>query len=257
VHQIRNHIEAARDPKSGYVLAISSPYEGDGKTNMVMGLGWSYATTGTRTLLVDCDMAGRALTRQTGTEARSGLKELLNGRSADGLIVKLPAPNLSVLPVGCETAIGAEMIRTRDLERVLARARDEFEMIIVDTGPLATSLEGLPVAAAADGVLLSVRRGRKRAGLEQCIHGLGRIGAHYLGVVLNCADRSDCNRYASRSGSSRVTSEGSTSDIGISDTTWTTNDGESLLIEAMKAVSEQRKHERPEDASKTEEGSDA
>ncbi|UCD76257.1 MAG: hypothetical protein JSV91_04900, partial [Phycisphaerales bacterium] len=77
VHQIRNQIEAIRDPRQGFVLAVSSPFQGDGKTSIVMALGWSYAAAGYNTLLIDCDMVGRSLSRQLGQLEREGLKEVL------------------------------------------------------------------------------------------------------------------------------------------------------------------------------------
>ncbi|NQX90430.1 MAG: hypothetical protein HRT77_17455, partial [Halioglobus sp.] len=81
VHQIRNQIETAREDRDGYVIAISSPYQGDGKTSIVMALGWSYAAAGFRTLLIDCDLVGRSLTRQLGMIGRAGLREMLHGTS--------------------------------------------------------------------------------------------------------------------------------------------------------------------------------
>ena len=35
----------------GFVLAVSSPYPGDGKTSITMALGWSYAAAGHKTLV--------------------------------------------------------------------------------------------------------------------------------------------------------------------------------------------------------------
>src|SRR5690606_17719004 len=77
VHQIRNQIEAQRPAEQGYVLAVSSPCQGDGKTSIVLSLGWSYAAAGYRTLMIDCDLVGRSLTRQLGMVGRPGLREAL------------------------------------------------------------------------------------------------------------------------------------------------------------------------------------
>ena len=46
--------------------------------------------------------------------------------------------------------------------------RAQFEVIVVDTGPMLGSLESTPVVSASDGVVLSVRRGRSRTRLEEC-----------------------------------------------------------------------------------------
>jgi Mrp family chromosome partitioning ATPase len=150
VHQIRNQIEVMRDPTRGYVLAISSPFQGDGKTSIVMALGWSYAAAGYRTLLVDCDLVGRSLTRQLGAVDQVGLKEALIRREVGGSIAPLPVQHLSVLPVGLDSRFGPEMLRRSDLHELFEQVRDEFDMVIVDTGPLLGSLESTPVTTAAD-----------------------------------------------------------------------------------------------------------
>jgi Mrp family chromosome partitioning ATPase/Skp family chaperone for outer membrane proteins len=197
VHQIRNQIEAMRRPGEGYVLAITSPHQGDGKTSIVMALGWSYAAAGYKTLLVDCDLVGRALTRQLGMVGRDGLKEAIRSPQANGQVAPLHVEHLSVLPVGVDARFGPETVRRLDLERLFEAIRREYEVVIVDTGPLLGALESTPVVAAADGVVLSVRRGRSRTRLEECVSRLGGLGARYLGVILNCATRNDCDRYVS------------------------------------------------------------
>lgn len=197
VHQIRNQIEAVRDPVGGYVLAVSSPFQGDGKTSIVMALGWSYAAAGYNTLLIDCDMIGRSLTRQLGLTGREGLKEALVARKLNGSINRLPWVNLSAVAVGVDARFGPENMRRVDLERLVDQVRDQYDIILVDTGPLLGSLESTPVTAVADGVVLSVRRGRSRGKLEDCVARLKLVGTTCVGVILNCAMRSDCNRYVS------------------------------------------------------------
>lgn len=197
VHQIRNQIEAVRTPRDGYALAITSPFQGDGKTSIVMALGWSYAAAGYRTLLVDCDMVGRSLTRQMGLIGREGLREVMLTRTLNGSVNQMPVDNLSVIPVGVDLRFGPENVRRVDLERVLEQLRGQYDIIIMDTGPLLGALESTPVTAVADGVVLSVRRGRSRAKLEECVNRLNLVGTSCVGVILNCAVRSDCNRYVS------------------------------------------------------------
>ena len=197
VHQIRNQIEALRDPQMGYVLAVTSPFQGDGKTSIVIALGWSYAAAGYKTLMIDCDLVGRSLTRQLGFIGREGLRDALATGEMNGSVNRMPVEHLSVVPAGVDSTFGPENIRRAHLERLISQVRDQYDVILVDTGPMFGSLESTPVAGISDGVLLSVRRGRSRNRLEDCMHRLHMMGAECIGVVLNCAWRSDCNRYVS------------------------------------------------------------
>jgi Mrp family chromosome partitioning ATPase/uncharacterized protein involved in exopolysaccharide biosynthesis len=197
VHQIRNQVEARRDGERGFVLMISSPFQGDGKTSIALCLGWSYAQAGYRTLLVDCDLVGRSLSRQLGMVGHDGLKEALRAGSGEGCIGSLAVSDLDVLPVGRDESFGPEAIRRDRLERIFDEVRGQYDVVVVDTGPLLGSLESTPAAAAADGVVLSVRRGRSRSRLEECVGRLAGVGARCLGIVLNCATRADCYRSVS------------------------------------------------------------
>ncbi len=59
IHEIRGlmQIRARRDGAKAF--AITSPSRGSGKTSLTVGLASSLALSGSRTLLVDCDLAGR------------------------------------------------------------------------------------------------------------------------------------------------------------------------------------------------------
>ena len=199
VHQIRNLIEAVRAPGESHVLTVSSPFQGDGKTSTALALGFSYATAGNRTLVLDCDLIGRGMTRQLGLVGHPGLKEALRHGRADGEITTTVTDDLYAMPVGVESSFGGEAVRTRDVAKLFAQLRQEFDMIIVDTGPILGSLESLPASSASDSVVLVMRRGRQRTRLEECLSYLESVGATCLGVILNCAARSDCNRYVSES----------------------------------------------------------
>lgn len=202
VHQIRNRIESLRKPGHSAVITISSPYQGDGKTSLTLALAASYAASGYRTLLVDGDMVGRSLSHHLMMTGQPGLQECMLGEDAVDLIKPLQVENIHVLPVGDEPSIGPERLRKSELELLFQRLRRLYDVVLVDTGPLIGSVETIPIASAADGVVLAVWRGRRQSRLDECIKVMQNAGVHYLGVVLNYAMQSDCNRYLSCSKSS-------------------------------------------------------
>jgi Mrp family chromosome partitioning ATPase len=204
IHQIRNRIEALREPSPTFIVAVSSPFQGDGKTSLCLSLGWSYAAAGYRTLLMDCDIVGRGLSYQLGLSGNEGVREVLRDRHLNSQIVNLPVPNLHALPAGMDRRIGPESIRRDDFGTLGAELRQMFDVVIIDTGPFIGSVEMLPVASAADSVLFSIRRGRSRARLDECVNDLAASGIPCLGVILNCAAQGDCTRYVSKSLTSRV-----------------------------------------------------
>ena len=199
VHRIRGRIESRRAPESGYAMMVSSPFQGDGKTTLAVSLGWSYAESGYKTLLIDADFIGRSMTHQFGHLKDAGLREIVRNGAVGDEIHELGHANLSLLGVGFDRRISAANLSPRLMSRVLEAVRGDYDIIIVDSGPMTASIEAMPVAAAVDGVVLALRRGRSRGRLLECIQDIRSVGADYLGVVLNYADRSDCMKHGSTS----------------------------------------------------------
>jgi Mrp family chromosome partitioning ATPase/uncharacterized protein involved in exopolysaccharide biosynthesis len=199
VHKLRNRIESIRfrKPDTGYIMLISSPFQGDGKTTLVQLLGHSYAAAGFRTCLVDCDFIGRSLSHSLNMLDKRGLKEVVKEGALDDKLVELDRDNLFLLPIGLDEMVNPEMMQIDVVEELFAELRGKFDFIIIDTGPLSGSIESMPIAGSVDGVILALRKGRSRVPLKRCVRDLHQLNAPYLGVVLNYADKSDYKDIAS------------------------------------------------------------
>ncbi len=206
VHQIRNQLESmTRQIKGSPVIAVTSAYQGDGKTSLTLALGASYAASGYRTVLVDTDLVGQSLTQDCRLEKEAGLKEYMLSDPKDRIPVPAVAAGaLDVVPVGTSNRFGPESIRRVLLERMLDDLRGRYEIILLDTGPFPGSIESLPVATAADGVLFTLWRGRRWTRLRESVELLRSSGGTCLGLVLNYARASDCDYYVSKSSVSQL-----------------------------------------------------
>jgi capsular exopolysaccharide synthesis family protein len=211
IHRVRNRIDVRRQhAEGGYAIKISSPLQGDGKTSVVASLGWSYAQAGYRTILVDADFIGRALSHQFGLLRETGMREALRDPSTLPGFIRSVRPNLDVLPAGADRSISAGHLQPSAVKELIDELRQRYEIVLIDSGPMSASVESLPLIGAVDGVVLVLRRGRNRNRLFDCIEDIRNVGAEYLGVVLNYASLSDCQRYSSLS---RVSSEVATAEI--------------------------------------------
>lgn len=69
IHQIRAVLQVRAGSMGTRAYAFTSPRRGAGKTSVTIGVASSLAMSGTRTLVVDCDLAGRIARGQTGKPA--------------------------------------------------------------------------------------------------------------------------------------------------------------------------------------------
>lgn len=84
IHQIRAVLQVQARSKNTKAYAFTSPRRGAGKTSVTIGVASSLAMSGTRTLVVDADLAGRISRGQTGApvDHAKAKEAFLNGESA-------------------------------------------------------------------------------------------------------------------------------------------------------------------------------
>jgi succinoglycan biosynthesis transport protein ExoP len=192
VHQMRVMLQvAARGESRNYLMTSSC--SGEGKTSLTMALGLSFAASGSRTLVVDFDMVGRAMTRGLGASDELGLFESLNG--GDPLrFVRRTRAGIWFLPAGRVNALYASKVSHLSIRRFLQSLRQDFDVVLIDSGPILGSVEAATVAPEVDGVIVTVTRGQVSALVERTSTYLRTIGARIEGFVFNRAKHRDFHR---------------------------------------------------------------
>ena len=174
-------------------LVFTSPLPGDGKTTTVVNLALSLAQRGVRVLLVDADVRRGVVHSIFRGDREPGLSEILRGLarfeqvrrriSVDGRSVLDYVSTGKFVPGSYGLVVSAAM---RDL---LARAREEYDLVIVDTPPVNIITDAAVLAANADGVIVVARVGVTQApALSYAVEQLRHVRAAVLGVVLNDID---------------------------------------------------------------------
>ncbi|MCL2645705.1 MAG: AAA family ATPase [Phycisphaerales bacterium] len=262
VHHVRMLLQLNPHLPARPVWSVTSATAGDGKTSLSMALGMSFAASGLKTLLIDCDLIGGGLTarmnpvvrhrkigqillqegllseehiaaalnraktsgRKIGEElvnagvltsadldhalrvqraASMGLQDMLGGESLTECVTSTGIPNLFILPLGQSDTQYADHISPRTVRRLVDEAREHFETIIIDTGPILGSLDAAMIAAQVDEVILAVPRNQSRTLADQAISQLKTIGSRLAGAIFNRVLPDD------------ITSSHSSSSIGI------------------------------------------
>lgn len=200
VHHLRVLLRPPRSTEAQQVFLVTSATPGEGKTSLTMALACSFAAAKQRTLVIDCDFVGRRLTHGFRAQYQPGLFDALAGGSWQEHICRA-SPYLHVLPSGRTRPADACGITEPAIRRVLAEARRNFDVVLVDTGPILGSPESAVVAREVDGVLVTIARGQQPARVEQAMRRLQALGAPVVGAVFNRAELRDfrCSSYMSES----------------------------------------------------------
>ena len=188
VHQIRSQLQIKNTEEKSRVFGVTSPAPGDGKTSLIIAMGLSFAESGNRTLLVDLDFIGRGLSVHFGhTRAPSLADRLTESEEVSQLVHETEFPGLSILPAGYGDDLRVSKLSPRSLEALLAPLRENFDTILVDTGPILGSVEAAFVAPQADGVLLVVGRGQFKPLIKKAIDQIHAVDGTIAATIFNRA----------------------------------------------------------------------
>jgi Mrp family chromosome partitioning ATPase len=124
-----------------------------------------------------------------------GLLDVLAGQAElDQCVVSIGLPDLDILPVGAAQAHQAATLSPRTIQALIEKAKQTYDVVLFDTGPILGSLEASLIGAHVDGVVLTVSRGEHRPMAERAADHLWSIGANLAGLVFNRADGQDVTR---------------------------------------------------------------
>jgi succinoglycan biosynthesis transport protein ExoP len=174
-------------PGQRVTLAVTSAAPSDGKSLISANLALSFAEAGLRTVLVDGDTRRGTLHRVHGLKAGSGLTEYLVGAiDAEQAVRATSHPNLSLVSCGARHPRSPELLATPRLKNLIDHLSQRFDVVIVDTPPLAAGIDGYAISAAAGRVLMVLRMGQTEKRLAAAkLSTLDRLPVDVIGAVLN------------------------------------------------------------------------
>lgn len=169
------------------VIVVTSPGSAEGKSTVCANLGVVLAQADKNVLLVDCDFRRPTMHEIFGLRNNQGLADVLREPSPQAVYQNpLAGLNLKVLTAGPLSPSPAEILASRRLSEFLARARKEFDYVLLDSPPVGRLSGSLILATLGDGVLLTLdAQTTRKEDLQRTVRSLTVIGANILGTVMN------------------------------------------------------------------------
>lgn len=126
---------------TGKVVTVFSPKGGSGKTVLATNLAVAAARSGLETLLVDLDLQFGDSALTLAVTPRATIADLaasagdMDGEKLKAFVSKDPRTGVAVLP-SPQRPEEADLVGQAELAAVLSAARDAYEAVVIDTGPL-------------------------------------------------------------------------------------------------------------------------
>ncbi|MFH1981096.1 MAG: polysaccharide biosynthesis tyrosine autokinase [Pseudomonadota bacterium] len=187
---VRTNILFSSADHEPQVLLVTSAGPQEGKTLTSVNLAVTMAQSGSRVVIIDCDLRRPKLHKMFSLQRDKGMSNLLVGNmTVKDTIVQTAVPNLWIIPSGPVPPNPSEMLGSNRMKDLLAALRKDFKRIIIDSPPISAVTDAAVLTQAIDGAVLVVRSNDKsREMIKDCIDRLKAVNAPILGAVLNGVD---------------------------------------------------------------------
>ena len=185
------------------VILVTSALPQEGKTTISANSALVLAQRGSRVLLLDADLRRPGLEKLFGIKPRGGLSTLISGvdRVEDVVVPFSEVPNLWILPAGPIPPQPAELLSSTVMRDYIARWRNEFDHIIIDSPPCLSVTDAVVLSPDADRVILVARSGQTtKPALRHACDLLLQVNAKVMGIVLNALNLRSADGYYSYGG---------------------------------------------------------
>ena len=185
---LRTNLNFAGLDRPFKTLLITSAGPSDGKSTTLGNLGIAMAQAGVATLIIDCDLRKPMQHKIFNQHNLKGFTNLLVDRSVTGeeLIRDTEIPRLKLLTSGPIPPNPSELLASKRTFQVIEELQEKFQLILIDSPPVAAVADAAILAAKVDGVIVVIRSHVTRLDLAtQAKSLLDKANANILEEVLN------------------------------------------------------------------------
>ncbi len=167
-------------------FVVTSAVAGEGKTAVASQLALTMAQSGRKVLLLEADMRSPSQHHVWNVLNGIGLSHVLVGEGSLREALQSLSPTLTLMTAGVHPPNPLALIDSEQMAKLLKELAQDYDLVILDTPPLANCADAAILGKIADGVVLVVRpRVLDSTAAAAAKSLLERSNAQVLGLVAN------------------------------------------------------------------------
>jgi len=184
---VRTSIQFSSVDKDLQSVVVTSPNPEEGKSTITANLAVVFAQQGKRVLLIDADLRKPTVHYTFDLENHIGLTNILTKQATLEKSVKTTRQeNLWILTSGPIPPNPSELLGSRGMNALLEIAKNEYDLIILDSSPVLAVTDAQVLSNSTDGVVLVISSGiTQKDSAKKAKELLESAKAKILGVVHN------------------------------------------------------------------------
>lgn len=196
----RTNIVFALPKEESSIILVTSSWPMEGKTTNCANLAVAFAQTGSKTLLLDCDLRKPRIHKMFKLNTKLGLTNVLRKFcTIDEAVASTDYNDLDVLPSGTIPPNPGELLGSEEMKELLSELKKRYKYIIIDTPPVNMVSDSMILSPSVSGTVLVVRQGvTDHKSVSESLQKINFTGSKMLGFILNDTDDPQGNYYAGK-----------------------------------------------------------
>lgn len=188
VKTIRTNLEFSSADGKNKKIMLTSTGPGEGKSFIVACLAQSYAVSGKKVLIIDCDLRRGRQYEIFGVSNNKGLSNILisdlEGVKIEAIRTKIKG--VFLLPGGTVPPNPSELLESKKMEDLIAMLEEEYDILLFDCPPVIGLTDALIVTKYVDtSVVVVAYKSTPTDLLKKTVKSLEAVNARISGVIFN------------------------------------------------------------------------
>ncbi len=189
---LRTSLLFSRKNRTANVVLITSAGPQEGKSCTTVNVARVLATSGDRTIILDCDLRRPTIHQRMNLDRDRGITNYILSTDGDDwrtYVKTTDQPNLFAITCGPIPPNPADVFGHEKFKALLGELRQQFDWVFIDSPPVVSLADSTILASMADMVALVIKHNENdRDLIRRCVINLRKVNPNVIGAVLNSID---------------------------------------------------------------------
>lgn len=184
---LRTNIQFSSFDKDLKSIVVTSSGPGEGKTTTICNLSVTMAHSGSKVLLIDCDLRKSQVHKKFQLSNHQGLTNVLARQMPlEDALKQVGIEGLDILTAGPKPPNPSELLGSQAMKDFIKEVSQEYDRVLIDAPPVGVVTDGAILSTVVDGTILVVASGQVAIeAAKRSKELLEKVKANIIGVLLN------------------------------------------------------------------------
>lgn len=188
VKTVRTNLEFSSIDSNNAKIMLTSTAPGEGKSFITASLATSYAASGKKVLIIDCDLRRGRQYQIFGVSNNKGLSNILisdlNGIHIEAIRTRIK--NVYLLPGGTVPPNPSELLESNKMGELVKMLERDYDIILFDCPPVIGLSDPLIITKYVDTtIIVTAYKSTPTEMLKKTVKNLEAVNAKIAGVIFN------------------------------------------------------------------------